>query len=190
MLRNPLELHSDDSGTAVMEAVFVMLPMCFFLFLTPALWKIAVSENHCKMRAHRDMFMKSIAMTTAGININVPVFMGGLGTSGPKKPKMPKLDPKPDNSLNGYKKFPNDTIEGRRKEDVIYGNGWSFAGDIDLARQAYTLRAPWTYSEWPMTPKTAQGEASKVKKWFKDAYKETINSNRYNYTNVKKDPAD
>lgn len=190
MLRNPLALHKDESGTAILESVLVMMPLCFFLFLSPALWKIAVSENHCKMRAHRDMFMKTLSMNTAGINLNVPVFMGGLGTNGPKTPQMPKLEPKPDKSLEGYKKFDNITVEGRRREDVKYGNGWSFAGDIDLSRQAYTLRSPWTYSSWPMTAKSTMNEASKVKSWFKDAYKETINNNRYNYTKVKKDPAD
>ncbi len=190
MLRNPLRLHADESGTAILESVLVMLPLCFFLFLTPALWKIAVSENHAKMRSHRDMFMKTLAMNTSGINTSVPVFMGGLGDGGAQKPKMPELKPKPDNSLDGYKQFPNILVEGRRKEEFKYGNGWSFAGDMRLARHSYTLRSPWTYSSWPMNAKATSQEASKVKRWFKDAYKDTINNNRYKYTKVKKDPAD
>lgn len=172
----------------MVEAVLVMLPLAFFLFLGPALWNIWVAEHHARVRAHRDTFLKVLAQQTGGINASVPVFAGGFGTSSPKKPPKPKLKPKPDKSLQGYLLYPNVAVEGRWREEVVYSNGFAFGGTFPLARHAYTLRAPWTYSAWPFVPKTTTAESKKVRSWFKKAYLKTLNQKRWKYTRIDRKP--
>ena len=42
-----------ERGTAVVETVLVMVPLVFFLFLAPAIWKMWMAEQQSRTEAHR-----------------------------------------------------------------------------------------------------------------------------------------
>ncbi len=180
----------------MVESVLVMIPLVFFLFLSPAIWKMWITDQYTRVSAHRDTFLKMYAPFSVNIqdSPSVPVFLGGLGTGSPKKAAVPalKLDGKkyqPDKSLTGYTLFANVVREGRHKQTVRYSNGFKeFRGEFDMARWAYTLRPPWTFSGYPFIASQYGSEKNAIYNWYKKAYEKAMTKSVHDYTRVDKKP--
>lgn len=173
--------RAPERGTAVMETVLVMFPLMVFLFLSPAVWKMWFAEQHTRVRAHRHMFLKAHLPVNNPADFSIPFLWGGR----PATPAMPNLRPRPDRSLRGYSRFPNDPVEGRHIETVQYSIGLpNFRGEFDMKRYSYIIRSPWTWNGWPFRTTQYANDHNVIKRWYDSAYDQAMTQTVQNQTHV------
>jgi len=180
-------LHKSESGTVTTESALVLLVLLFFLLLSPAIWRIWISENAARIDAHRGMFYKSVLPYSVH-NFEIASWLSGHAQ--PEFPIEAELEPLPPVNLRGYQDFPNDYVEGWKRFQFKYSSGWEgFRGDVSVSRYGAVMRSPWTWMGWYAVPTQAYfQEPQKIRDWYKTAYEATIDDDAVDGLRLDKSP--
>jgi hypothetical protein len=191
----PRRTFARKAGTATTEAALVMIPLVFFLMLSPGIWTLWVNEQHARVEAHRDMFDKTTTLVLLPEAFPVPPVASHFGTISASQrrhafatfpPSLATLRPVAPSSVLSLMSapstakltmgphqveafpdgFPNQFVEGWKYQPVEFMGGW-WKGDVELMRYGAVVRSPWTWLGWPFVPtQDLIIEPFMVQSWF------------------------
>lgn len=164
------------------ESALILIVLLFFLLLAPAVWQIWITDQYARAEAHRKLFYK-LTLPVRLPEMNPPGFVNRLaGLPAHDGPRFPPAIPdlgryeRIGSKLDGYKSFSNHSVQGWQWRHVRYsaGPGW-FRGEMNLARYDAAIRSPWTWLGYPFIPtQDFRSEPAAVRKWYKEAYEQTL----------------
>jgi hypothetical protein len=167
------------------ETVLVMIVLLFFLLLSPALWRMWITDQYARTEAHRDLFVRASTF----VDLPSPPHWPWDPWPEPEAADIPSLNPTPPGNLRKYRKFPNKTNEGRHTETVRYSAGWKdFRGEFEIERRCYAIRSSWTWAGFPFVHTQDLVEYRKIRSWYRQAYKTPLSDRTVKALKLDKSP--
>lgn len=146
-------LHESERGAVMVEAALVLLAIMMFLLISPAVWRIWMTEHHARSESQREMFAWTVSARY------------GQTQTQPAWGPTPEAAPLPAR----YSGLPNTTDEGWHEREVKFTGGLTeFLGQIDIARKGYVIRPSHVWSYFPISTTQFYGEFEQVETWWND----------------------